>query len=213
MAAPVRLYPVLASRRNAVIARDLLCVLLIAFFCWCGVKTFQAVDHLTVFGTAVSDTGTSIQKGFGSAADAVGSVPIVGDKLANALNGAGSGTGGNLASLAQQGNDRIHSLALLLGWMMALLPSVVLLLAVLPGRIRQVRSMGAAQVVLANRADPALRQLIASRAAFGLPYDVLLGYTRDPLGDLAEGRYDALVRATLEQAGLPAVSAGSPAAA
>ena len=68
--------------------------------------------------------------------------------------------------------------------------------------------MGAAAVVLANRADPALRLLLASRAAFGLPYDVLLGYTRDPFGDLAAGRYDALVRTTLEQAGLPAEPAG-----
>jgi hypothetical protein len=89
---------------------------------------------------------------------------------------------------------------------------VVLLLAVLPGRIRQVRSMGAAEVVLANRADPALRQLLASRAAFGLPYDVLLGYTRDPFGDLAAGRYDALVRATLEQAGLSSPPVASAAA-
>ena len=73
--------------------------------------------------------------------------------------------------------------------------------------------MGAAEVVLANRADPALRQLLASRAACGLPYDVLLGYTRDPFGDLAAGRYDALIRATLEQAGLQAAPAGSPATA
>jgi hypothetical protein len=111
--------------------------------------------------------------------------------------------------LAQQGNDRIHNPALLLGWLTALLPSLVLLLAMLSGRIRQVRSMGAAEVVLANRADPALRQLLASRAAFGLPYDVLLGYTRDTFGDLAAGRYDALIRATLGQAGLHAAPVGS----
>ena len=40
------------------------------------------------------------------------------------------------------------------------------------------------------------------RAAFGLPYDQLLRYTRDPLGDLAEGRHDALVAAALADVGL-----------
>ena len=40
------------------------------------------------------------------------------------------------------------------------------------------------------------------RAAFSLPYGQLLAYTRDPLGDLEQGRYDALVEAVLEDAGL-----------
>jgi hypothetical protein len=40
------------------------------------------------------------------------------------------------------------------------------------------------------------------RAAFSLPYGQLLQYTRDPLGDLEDGRYDALVAAALEDAGL-----------
>jgi len=208
MAATTRLYPAAGSRRNSTITRDVLCVLLIAFFCWCGVKTYQAVDYLSVFGTAVSDTGASIQKGLGSAATAVGSVPVIGDQLANALNSAGSGTGGNLASLAQQGNEQVHHLALLLGWLMALLPSLVLLIAVLPRRIRQVRSLSAAGAVLSNTSGPAHRQLLASRAAFGLPYGVLLQYTRDPFGDLAAGRYDALITATLDQAGLPTQAAG-----
>ncbi len=40
------------------------------------------------------------------------------------------------------------------------------------------------------------------RAAFGLSYLTLLGYTRDPLGDLAEGRYDQLVAAALDDVGI-----------
>ena len=40
------------------------------------------------------------------------------------------------------------------------------------------------------------------RAAFSLPYGQLLAYTRDPLGDLEQGRHDALVEAVLEDAGL-----------
>ena len=40
------------------------------------------------------------------------------------------------------------------------------------------------------------------RAAFGLSYLTLLGYTRDPLGDLAAGRYDPLVAAALDDVGI-----------
>jgi hypothetical protein len=54
-------------------------------------------------------------------------------------------------------------------------------------------------------ADPGSRErqrVIAMRAAFALPYGQLLEYTRDPLGDLAAERYDGLVAAALDDAGL-----------
>jgi hypothetical protein len=72
----------------------------------------------------------------------------------------------------------------------------------LPGRIDQVRKLRAASSVLGERATEERRRLLAMRAAFSLPYGQLLRYTRDPLGDLEGGRYDALVAAALEDAGL-----------
>ncbi|HEX8101693.1 MAG TPA: hypothetical protein VF533_03705, partial [Solirubrobacteraceae bacterium] len=50
--------------------------------------------------------------------------------------------------------------------------------------------------------DDERRRLIAQRAAFGLPYGALLRHTPDPLGDLQAGRYEGLVAAELEHAGL-----------
>ncbi len=63
---------------------------------------------------------------------------------------------------------------------------------------------GAAARVLREPGSPERQELLAARAAFGLPYGTLLRYTKDPIGDLEAGRYDALVRAELEQAGLRA---------
>jgi len=40
------------------------------------------------------------------------------------------------------------------------------------------------------------------RAAFSLPYAELVRHTRDPFGDLAAERHDALAAAALEEAGL-----------
>ena len=42
------------------------------------------------------------------------------------------------------------------------------------------------------------------RAAYGLPYERLVRYTPDPLGDLEAGRYGDLVAAALDDAGLRA---------
>jgi hypothetical protein len=72
----------------------------------------------------------------------------------------------------------------------------------LPPRIAQVRRLSAAGRVLRDPDSPARRELLAARAAFGLPYGTLLQYTQDPIGDLQAGRFDDLVRAELEQSGL-----------
>jgi hypothetical protein len=72
----------------------------------------------------------------------------------------------------------------------------------LPDRIAQIRSLTAAARVLRARDDPERRRALAQRAAFSLPYGQLLAYTAGPLGDLAAERYDALVAAAFEDAGL-----------
>ena len=204
MTGPIRLYPAAGAQRRATIRRDVFALLLITLFAWVGLKTYQAIDGLTVFGTAVASAGSSIQNGLGAASRAVSNFPVVGSSLANALSGAGTGTGSNLQSLGQEGIDQVNRLALVVGLAVALLPILVLLLTTLPRRIRSVRSLTAAARVLANTQDPAARQLMAARALFTLPLDDLLRYTADPLGDFATGRYDALVDATLREAGLPA---------
>jgi hypothetical protein len=68
--------------------------------------------------------------------------------------------------------------------------------------VRQVRRLTDAARVLELPEDDEHRRLLASRAAFGLPYGTLLRHTDDPLGDLRAGRHDALVAAAFEDAGL-----------
>jgi hypothetical protein len=211
MAGTVRLYPQVGPMRRQVIVRDVGCLLLVVLFAFCGVRTYRAVDDLIVLGTAVSDTGHSVQNGFGQVAQAVQQVPLVGGSLSQAISSAGSGTGGRLATLGSDGAARIHQLALLLGWLVFGLPTLVLAVAVLPRRVRQVRTLSAADRALAGRADPAVQRLLASRAVFGLPYQVLLSYTADPFGDLVAGRYDALVAAELAASGLRSPPASAPA--
>jgi hypothetical protein len=204
------LYPDVPRERNAQIVRDVLVLALVVFFVWCGTKVYDLVAALAVLGEGVREAGSTVQGGFDSVADAVSGIPVIGDELAGAFTGVGDGTGGNVAELGQSGVDAVYLLARALGILTALLPISVLLVAVIPRRVRGIREMTAAREVSSiDLDDPERRRLLAMRAAFGLPFRELLPYTRDPFGDLAAGRYDALVEAALADVGLRPRTSGA----
>jgi hypothetical protein len=197
----MRIYPDQTGRRIDLMARDLAVVLALVLFALIALKVHDAVDNLAVLGEGVESAGNAVDGGFESAADAVDGTPIIGDTLGDALRGAGEGSGGEVADLGRGGAGAVHDLANLLGLLFFALPAALLLLWTLPPRIRQVRRLNAAARAV-GELTPERRRLLAMRAAFGLPYGELLRFTKDPLGDLEAGRYDALVEAELEQAGL-----------
>ena len=197
----MRFYPQLTAPRIGTISRDLLIVALLLLFALFGKAVHDAVDALAVLGEGVRSGGEAVQGGFESAADAVDGTPIVGGELADGLRDAGEGSGGNVADLGRSGEEKVHYLANLLGFVTFAAPAALLLLAMLPPRIRQIRQLTAASRVLREPAGER-RRLLAMRAAFALPYGQLLRYTKDPIGDLAADRYDPLVAAIMEDAGL-----------
>ena len=197
----MRIYPDQTGRRIYLMARDLAVVLALVLFALIALKVHDAVDNLAVLGEGVESAGNAVDGGFESAADAVDGTPIIGDTLGDALRGAGEGSGGEVADLGRGGAGAVRDLANLLGLLFFALPASLLLLWTLPPRIRQVRRLNAAARAV-GELTPERRRLLAMRAAFGLPYGELLRFTKDPLGDLEAGRYDALVEAELEQAGL-----------
>jgi hypothetical protein len=176
---PLRLYPELPGRRLATIGHDLLLLLLLALLAWLGLKVHDAVDKLSVLGSGVKKVGDA--------------VPLVGDPVKD---------------LGEDGEDAVHHLANVLGLVVFGVPALLVLWKLLPGRIEQIRRLTAAARVLKGGPEPERRRVLAQRAAFSLPYGQLLAYTPDPLGDLAAERYDPLVAAALEDAGLrsPATS-------
>ena len=199
----MRFYPQLAGRRVGTLARDGLVLALLVLFAWLGKQVHDAVDALAVLGEGVRSGGEAVQGGFESAADAVDGTPVVGDDLADGLREAGGASGGNVAELGRSGEDKVHDLANLLGLLTFAIPSALLLFAALPPRIAQIRRLTAASRVLGEPVGER-RRLLAMRAAFSLPYGQLLQHTRDPIGDLAAGRYEPLVEAVMEDAGLRA---------
>jgi hypothetical protein len=198
----MRLYPDIPVRRANAAARDAATLVALVFLAAIGLWVYHAVDSLQILGRGVHDAGAAVQTGFDSAADKVDGVPLVGGSIAGGLRDAGDETGGNVAEAGARGARRVHRLALLLGLLTFVLPAGVLLSRLLPERVRQVRVLNDAERVLATGGDPDRRRVVAMRAAFALPYETLLMYSRDPLGDLLHERYEPLIAAIAEDAGL-----------
>lgn len=200
----MRLYPNIPDARARTVIRDLVVIGLLALFVLLGVKVHNTVDQLATLGRGVETAGTSVQSGLGGAARQVEGIPLVGNRLSESLRTAGAQTGGRTADIGRQGQQDVHHLANLLGLVVALLPSLVLLAVWVPRRARQVQTLTAGAKALKDPTNRERRALIAQRAAFGLPYGELLRHSPDPIGDLHHERYDGLVAAALEDAGLRA---------
>jgi len=198
----MRLYPDLPRQRTATLAGDAALVLGLLLLAWLGTRVHDAVFELTAVGRGVQAAGRGVQEGFESAAGAVDGAPVVGEQLGGALREASGDTAGEAVAAGRAGEQGAIDLANLLGWLTFLVPGVLLLSRVVPARVRQVRRLTDAARVLHLSEDDEERRLLASRAAFGLPYGTLLRHTPDPLGDLRAGRHDALVAAAFEDAGL-----------
>ena len=197
----MRLYPDTPDDRGRAVAKDALVLLTLFVLGWLALKVHDAVDELAVLGTGVRESGEVVQSGFEKAGEAASGIPVVGDEVSDALGDAGSGTGGEVAQAGRDGEERVHDLADLLGVLFFAIPASILLLATLPGRIRQVRELNATERLLDVTSEER-RRLVAMRAAFSLPARELARHTKDPIGDLAEGRYGPLIDAAYDEAGL-----------
>ena len=198
----MRIYSEVPHRFASRFLADVLVVVTIVLLALVGLTVRQTVNRLVVVPQGVRETGGVVQSGFHDAADAVGHVPIIGGDLSDAFDSAGEGSGGRVEELGQEGVDRTHRLADLLGLLVFGLPALAILAWYLPPRLALVRRLTDASKVLDDRTSPERRRLIAMRAAFALPFETLLRHTPDPVGDLAAERYDRLIAAVLDDAGL-----------
>ena len=83
------------------------------------------------------------------------------------------------------------------------IPAALIVWHYLPERLAQIRKLTAATRVLGPGPEPGpARGRGHARLAFSLPFLQPLRYTEDLLGDLASGRYEALLAAVLDDAGL-----------
>lgn len=138
--------------------------------------------------------------------EAVDQLAVLGEGVRKAGGSVPFGIGSPLEDLGRRGEDGVHHLANVLAAVTFGIPAAIALWHFVPRRVAQVRRLG----VAARMLDGAPERELAMRAAFSLPFEQLLLHTRDPLGDLAAGRYEPLVAAVLDDAGIArAATAGS----
>ena len=200
-----RFYPHARDAFVRTLLVDLVVLALLAFLAWLGLEGARHRAGARSPRPGRDGAGTAVEGGFGQVADAVGGIPVIGGELSDAFSQAGSGTGGNVADLGREGEDAVNDLANLLGISTFLVPALLVLAIYVPPRLRQIRRLTAVDRLLAvpeGGLTGERRRLLAMRAAFSLPYAALARHTSDPFGDLVAERYDPLVAAALEDAGL-----------
>lgn len=198
------LYPDLARSRLGYVVADLAALLWVAAWLYAGDLVYHAVMTLSTIANGVIAVGQQVNDAVSQVQHAVGSLPLVGPALGSDLNPL-HGVPHAVVSTGYQELQAIHHLALLLGVVVAGVPLLAVALIYLPLRQRKARGFRSlARIVRQPGANAvaATMQVLAARALYTLPYDRLLRYSRDPIGEWREGRYYNLARAAMAEEGL-----------
>ena len=120
----MKLYADLTGRRTLQILSDVGVLAWVALWAWVGRAVHDATTRLAAPGYTLQGAGSGFRDQMARAGQSVSDVPLVGDSLAEPFQRAGNaGT-----SIEQAGKDlvsAVDSLAILLGWVTALVPIVL----------------------------------------------------------------------------------------
>lgn len=194
----MKLYAETKSQRSLQVTADLAVLLWIALWARLGIWIHELVDRLAGAGESVEDAGSRFRSALQSAGSEVGGLPGVGDYLRAPFDAAaGAGRTLERAGAAQQ--DAVHTLALWLGILIAVIPIGYVLLRWAPWRTRWIREASAAARL---RIDAEDLHLFALRAIATRPLYELQRVAPDPAAALAAGDYEGLASLELGALGL-----------
>jgi len=182
-------------------ARSIDIVVLLWLLLWCaiGYTIGRTVNELSGLGDGVIRAGEGVSNAAG-ALDGLTDVPLVGDGI-QAIAGKIDGLGQSTVDKGQAGKDAIFNISLAIALIVALgptLPVLVIWLVVRAPLARERRRIGAA---LAGD-DPGIIGYLAMRAATRFSYAKLATTTTDPWGDLHAGRHEPLAAIEIGRLGL-----------
>ena len=186
---------------------DLLTIAWTVAWAWLGWLIYQTVLGLEVIADGIISTGTTFDGWIESFRSAIpGGIPAVTDFLMNIADQLRKYSGDPMISAGHQVHDAIIQVAVLLALLVAVPPILLVLVPYGAWRWRDMREIGAALAFvriasITGRADQA-RAVLAFRAVSTLSFRQLMSASADPVGDIAERRYDRLANAMLKRAGL-----------
>jgi hypothetical protein len=167
-----------------------------------GIAIGREIQSLAEVTDSARAAGLATQRA-GDALEALSALPLVGRTVADSAATIRE-AGQNAVEGAESGRTRVRRLGALVGTLIAVVPSLPLLLFVLPARLAEARDR---QRIAGRLGEPGMEELLATRAVAHLPYERLLAITGDPASDLREGRHERLADAELARLQL---SRGAP---
>ena len=197
----MKLYSDFAAHRSRQITVDVLALAAIAAWIWLGAFVYSLVMGLKEFGRQMEKAGAGFSTTMTDVGDNLGGVPLIGGGIRGPFDSA-SAAGATLESAGQSQQVAVANLATGLGWGIALVPVLTILVIWLVPRLRFMRRAGQARSL--TRSGVAL-DLLALRALSNQRLPVLATVDSDPAaawrrGDAAVMR--ALAALELKSAGV-----------
>lgn len=186
--------------RTRQIAGDLMVVVWIALWIRIGLGVDSLINRLQAPGRFFESAGNDFASNFDSIAERVVDIPLVGDEV-QAPFSAVAGAGRSFADAAQSQQEIVHTIAVTLGILFALIPIALVLIQYAPSRLRWIREASAASKL---RIDAADLELFAIRAVATRPLYELQRACPDPAAALAARDFGALAELELGALGLAA---------
>ena len=194
----MKLYAETKAQRSLQIGADAAVVLWILLWVRLGTWIHELVNRLAEAGKSVEGAGSGFRSAMESAGARLGEVPGIGDTLRDPFDAAaGAGQALQRAGVGQQ--EAVHTLALWLGILIAVIPIGYVLLRYVPWRGRWIREASAAARL---RIDAEDLHLFALRAIATRPLYELQRVAPDPAAALAAGDYEGLASLELGALGL-----------
>src|SRR5713101_6945449 len=168
-----------------------------------GWLIYKTVLGLEVIADGITNTGATFNGWIKQFHDAIpGGIPGVTQFLLNIADALRKYSGDPLVSAGHQVHDAIIQVAIVLALLVALPPILLVLLPYGAWRWRDMREIASVRIAsMTGRADQA-RAVLAYRAVSTLSFRQLMSASADPVGDIAERRYERLADAMLKRAGL-----------
>jgi hypothetical protein len=172
-----------------------------------GWLIYQTVMGLEAIANGITSTGATFNGWIASFRNAVpGGIPLLTQFLLQTADALKKYSGDPLLSAGHQVHDAIFQLAIVLALLVALPPILLVMLPYAAWRWQDMRETGAALAFvriasMTGRADQA-RAVLAYRAVSTLSFRQLMSASADPVGDIAERRYERLANEMLKRAGL-----------
>ena len=194
----MKLYADVARFRNRQILQDLALLLWSALWIRIGMKIDELVNRLAAPGATIERAGNGFSDTLRSVSERVGDVPVVGDAL-QAPFVAASEAGLVLQRAGAGQQEVVHTLAVWLGILFAVIPISYVLYRYVPDRFRWIREASAAEKLQIDAAD---LRLFALRALANKPLYELQRAVPDPAAAFEAGNFGPLAQLELGSLGL-----------